>query len=54
MSKRFNTTSNVSEASLFATVTRKDGTIEDLGEIAYYHKNPLKRIAWKVKKWLQS
>ena len=25
-----------------AVVTRADGTVEDLGRIAYFHKNPLK------------
>lgn len=32
-----------------AVVTRADGTVEDLGRIAYYHRNPLKRWAWAIK-----
>lgn len=37
-----------------AKVIRADGTIEDLGVIAYYHKNPIKRCAYNLKKWLHS
>jgi hypothetical protein len=33
-------------ASIEATVTRADGRVENLGVIAYWHKNPLKR--WTV------
>lgn len=32
--------------TLSAVVTRADGTIEDLGIIAYYHKNPIKRLIY--------
>jgi len=39
------------EARFSAVVTRADGTIEDLGEIAYWHKNPLRRWFWAVKRW---
>lgn len=31
-------------------VTRADGTVEDLGVVAYYNRNPLKRWAWALKK----
>lgn len=34
------------EASLYAVVTRADGTTEDMGMIAYYHKNPV--LCWIV------
>lgn len=30
-----------------AVVTRADGTVEDLGVIAYWHRNPFKR--WWVR-----
>lgn len=40
---------DISESSFSAVVTRADGTIEDLGIIAYYNKNPLKLWAWKIK-----
>jgi hypothetical protein len=33
-----------------AVVIRKDGTREDLGEIAYWNKSPLKRLAHKLRK----
>lgn len=37
-------------ASIEAVITRADGTVERLGTISYYHRNPLKRVWWKVKK----
>ncbi len=48
------TNQKASEVILEATVIRADGTVEHLGEIAYYHRNPLKRMARRLKKWLQS
>lgn len=45
--------SNAKEIELIATITRADGTIEHLGVIDYWHKNPLKRIIWKLKKLLE-
>lgn len=33
-------------------VTRADGTVEDLGVISYWHKNPLKRLSYKIKRGL--
>lgn len=33
-------------ASVHAVVTRANGTVEDLGMIAYYHRNPL--LSWAV------
>lgn len=42
----------VKQMELSAIITRADGTIEDLGTIQYWHKNPLKRILWRIKKWL--
>lgn len=39
----------VKQASIAAVVIRADGTREDLGVIAYYHKNPLRRWAWSLK-----
>lgn len=38
----------VKNASISAVIIRADGTREDLGVIAYYHKNPLKRLAWRI------
>jgi hypothetical protein len=43
----------ISEATLVATVTRADGTVEHLGTIAYFSPNPLKRLAWRIGRWLR-
>ena len=42
------------EASIEAVVIRADGTVENLGRIAYYHKNPLRRLVWSIKHRLRS
>lgn len=39
--------------SFEAKVIRKDGTVEDLGVVAYWHKNPLRRLAWRVSQLLR-
>lgn len=44
----FGTKANVKSASISAIVIRADGTTEDLGMIAYYHRNPLRRLAWRI------
>lgn len=36
-------------AQLAAVVRRADGTVENLGVIAYYDRNPLKRLAFKIR-----
>lgn len=41
--------SKVEEASIAAVVIRADGTREDLGVVSYFHRNPLKRLAF----WLR-
>jgi len=41
------------EASIRAVVTRADGTVEDLGIVSYWHKNPLKHWAWRLKRWFR-
>lgn len=45
--------SNAKEIHLIATITRADGTVEELGVIDYWSKNPIKRIIWKLKKFLK-
>lgn len=40
-------------ASIEATVTRADGRIENLGVVNYWHRNPLRRWAWRLGRWLQ-
>ena len=40
--------SELREASIAAVVIRADGTREDLGVVSYWHKNPLKRLLWRL------
>jgi hypothetical protein len=40
----------VAQSTIEMVVTRADGTIENLGVVAYWHPNPLKRLAWRVRK----
>lgn len=46
--------SGAKEATIEAVVIRADGTVEQLGVISYWHKNPLKRLAWRVKQAAKS
>lgn len=39
------------EATISAVITRADGRVENLGQIAYWHKNPLRRWLWRVQHW---
>jgi len=45
--------SDVKSAEIQAVIIRVDGSRRDLGTIAYYHKNPLKRFAFWLKKKLK-
>lgn len=45
----FNATSKPREAKIEAVVIRANGTRQNLGTIAYYHRNPLRRLAWRVR-----
>lgn len=38
------------QSNLRAKIIRADGTVEDVGMIAYWDKNPLKRWWFKVRK----
>jgi len=49
-----NTNLDVQEIQLVATITRADGTVEELGVIDYYHKNPIKMLILRFTKWLHS
>lgn len=40
--------SEVNEVSIEAVVIRADGSREDLGVVSYWHKNPLKRLLWRL------
>lgn len=44
---------DVQEATLEATVYRADGRVEHLGVISYYHRNPLRRLLWRVKRFFK-
>ena len=41
------------ETIITATIIRADGTVEDLGVVNYWHKNPLRRLAWRISKFLK-
>ena len=49
-----NTNLDAKEIQLVATITRADGTVEELGVIDYYHRNPIKMLIWRFTKWLRS
>lgn len=38
----------IKSVGLEAVVIRADGTREDLGTIAYWHKNPLRRLFYRL------
>lgn len=44
------TRANVREATIEAVITRADGRIERLGVVSYWHRNPLRRLAFAVKR----
>lgn len=41
------------EMSISAVITRADGRVEDLGTITYFHKNPLRRFAFRVRQFFK-
>ena len=43
--------SKVKEATIEVVVLRADGRREELGVVSYWHRNPLKRLAWRLKLW---
>ncbi len=43
---------SIVEATIEAVVIRADGTRENLGEVSYWHRNPLKRLVWRIRRWL--
>lgn len=38
----------IKKATIEAVVTRSDGSVERLGVVSYYSRNPLKRWLWKL------
>lgn len=45
--------SEIKSAEIQAVIIGVDGSVRDLGTIAYYHRNPLKRFAFWLKKKLK-
>jgi hypothetical protein len=41
----------VREATIEAVVIRANGDREELGVVSYWHKNPVRRILWRVFQW---
>lgn len=37
------------EMIIDAIVIRADGSREDLGRVAYWHRNPLRRLWWRLR-----
>lgn len=46
--------SGAKQATIEAVIIRADGTRVPLGVISYWHKNPLKRWAWRMKRAAKS
>ena len=44
----FQVNNEVKSATIQATIVRADGSVEPLGTIGFYHKNPLRRMAWAL------
>ena len=45
--------SGIKEVSFSAKIIRADGTVEDLGVVAQYSKNPIKNLFFKLKRFLK-
>ena len=43
----------VRKATIEAVIIRANGMRENLGVISYYHRNPLKRLAWRISTWIK-
>lgn len=39
------------QATIEMIVTRANGTVENLGVVSYWHRNPLKRLWWHIRNW---
>jgi hypothetical protein len=49
----FTAKSELNEMIITATITRANGTVEDVGIVSYHHKSWLKTFLWKIKKMLR-
>lgn len=43
------TRADVKSSEIRAVVTRANGDVEDYGVVAYWHRNPLRRLAWSIR-----
>lgn len=41
------------QAEISAVITRADGSVEELGVISYWHRNPIRRWAWACRQWFK-
>lgn len=39
---------DIEQATIEITVLRASGAREELGVVSYWHRNPLKRLAWRL------
>lgn len=46
------TKEDVKSMEVQAVIIRKDGTVEQLGTISYWHKSFFKRLFWNLKNFL--
>jgi hypothetical protein len=44
-----NAQAHVKSVELEVTIVRADGTVEELGSVAYWHKNPLRRLFHRLR-----
>ncbi|MEA2704742.1 MAG: hypothetical protein QOD63_2687 [Actinomycetota bacterium] len=42
-------TKSLTQSTIEAVIIRADGTREDQGIVAYWHRNPLRRWAWRLR-----
>ncbi|MFZ5541909.1 MAG: hypothetical protein ACOZJZ_00015 [Pseudomonadota bacterium] len=47
----FGASSPVKSTELIARVIKADGTVIEHGRIAFSHRNPLVRLAWRIGQW---
>ena len=48
MSNGITARGDLHEASIEVRVIRADGTVEELGVVSYWHRNPIRRVVWRV------
>lgn len=54
MPRSMKVTSGTKQASIEAVVIRADGTRENLGIVSFWHRNPIKRLMWRLGLWRPS